>query len=545
MTGPSSTPQVRQRRLHLDRVELGLLLAFGVLSLWVVAVDLFQVVVHHRVWTGTDGGYIVDQLQYLSWIRSTADHGLVANLFVLRQTPADYFQPGIAISALFSAIGVPGPVALLIWKPVAVVSLFVAVRAFAHRLLAGTWQRRSALTLALFFGFCTIAYGSFTVLGDLYPVFLSWGYTFGVIGLGAMTGAIVIYAADRGRGRIGPWPAVLGALATILHPWHGELLALVLVLSEAWAWRRGDRSGLRMLLVALAGIGLVLVYYWLLSRTDLSWKLARGASKHVFSIWPIVIYIAPLALPALLGYRRRAGNFLEIALRAWPVATLVEWALSSSVVGATPLHAFQGLTIPLSVLAVQGVAGLGVRWGPPRRARWLLIGILALATIPGAVLQMRSARDLAAPTVDNANFITHGESAALDYLDRVPRPGGVITRSYLGALVPSRTGRHVLVGDCLWSEPGCLTRTALALQLFAGSTAPAAAQDLVRRSGARFLLSDCRVNADLRRVLAPLLASVRRFGCATVYEVRPSGPPSGPLADSRATYAVVRPARGH
>jgi len=126
MRGASPSLRARVRRPHLDPVELGLLLAFGLLSMWVVALDLFQVVVHHRVWTGTDGGYIVDQLQYLSWIRSTADHGLVANLFVLRGTPADYFQPGISISAVLSLIGLPGPVALLVWKPVAVVSLFAA-----------------------------------------------------------------------------------------------------------------------------------------------------------------------------------------------------------------------------------------------------------------------------------------------------------------------------------------------------------------------------------------------------------------------------------
>lgn len=540
MNGPSSP---RPGRRRLDPFEVVLLAVFGVLSLWVVALDLVQVLVHHRVWTGTDGVYIVDQMQYLSWIRSTSVHGLAANLFVLRPTIADYFQPAVAISAVLSALGLPLTLALFVWKPVAVVSLLVAVRALVHRLFDGLWSRRSAQTLALFFGFCTVAYGSFTVLGDLYPVFLSWGYTFGLMALAAMVGAIVIYAADRARGRVTVWPALLGAIATLLHPWHGELLALVLVLAEGWRWRGGDRAGWRGLAAALGGIVVILAYYWLLGRTDVSWKLARGSSKHAFSIWPIAIYLAPLALPALLALRRRSAGFLELAVRAWPVATLVEWALSSSVLGATPLHAFQGVTIPLAVLAVQGVQGLDVRWGSRARRRMLVVGALALATIPGGVLQLRSERQLAAPTADNANFITSGERDALDYLDHDPRPGGVITRSYLGAVVPSRTGRHVLVGDCLWSQPGCLLRTALALQLFAGEMDDATARTFVRRSGVRFLLADCRVNVDLRPALGPMVASVRRFGCATVYEVRPTGPPTGPLADSRPIYASVRPAR--
>ena len=119
-----------------------------------------------------------------------------------------------------------------------------------------------------------------------------------------------------------------------------------------------------------------------------------------------------------------------------------------------------------------------------------------------------------------------------------------MTRSYLGAVVPSWTGRHVLVGDCLWSQPGCLTRTAIALDLFSGGYDDATVRRFVRNSGARFLLADCRVNVDLRAALRPVLVSVRRFGCATVYEVRPEGPPTGPLADSGTIYAAVRPPRG-
>ena len=46
--------------------------------------------------------------------------------------------------------------------------------------------------LALFFGSFTIVYGSFGVIGDLFPGFLSWGYTFGLIALAAM----VVRAAD-------------------------------------------------------------------------------------------------------------------------------------------------------------------------------------------------------------------------------------------------------------------------------------------------------------------------------------------------------------
>ena len=51
---------------------------------------------------------------------------------------------------------------------------------------------------------------------------------------------------------------------------------------------------------------LPLAYYALLGRADLSWKLARDASKHNYPLWSLLLAILPLLIPALLAYRRRA-----------------------------------------------------------------------------------------------------------------------------------------------------------------------------------------------------------------------------------------------
>ena len=48
----------RARRRRIDRVEVTLLLLFGAMSMWVVGLDVWQAVVHNRVWTGTDGFFI-------------------------------------------------------------------------------------------------------------------------------------------------------------------------------------------------------------------------------------------------------------------------------------------------------------------------------------------------------------------------------------------------------------------------------------------------------------------------------------------------------
>ncbi len=99
--GPApDLPPVRlePRRQKLDRFELWVLLAFAAVSVYVLLLDIGRVVFDGAVWTGTDGVYIVDQMQYLAWIKDASHHFLVSNLFVLHGTPADYFQPAVVIS---------------------------------------------------------------------------------------------------------------------------------------------------------------------------------------------------------------------------------------------------------------------------------------------------------------------------------------------------------------------------------------------------------------------------------------------------------------
>jgi hypothetical protein len=553
---------IARRRHRLDWFEVSTLALFGLLSLSVLALDLWQVVVHGLVWTGTDGEYIVDQLQYVAWIRDTAAHGLVSNLFVLHATPADYFQPAIMISGGLTALGVAPWLSLLLWKPVAVVTFFLVVRAYVGRSLAGRWPRRIALVLALFFGSFSSVYGEINVLGDLSPVFLTWGYVFGVMALAAMVAALVAYGDARARARRAWLPGLLGSVASSLHPWNGELLIALIVAAEAvmllgaWLGREGvagpdgrrmwredgvvrrerlvrllrgvSRERLVVPAVAIGGTALPLLYYAVLVKADISWSLAQQASKHSFPFWSLAIAIAPLLVPALVAYRRRPATFLAAATRAWPVAAFGIFLLSGTSLGATPLHAFQGITIPLAVLAVEGVQMLGWR----RLPRRMLIGtaLVALFTIPATYFEINEARMNAAPTPGGSNFITKDERDALKFLDRDPDAGGVLTNYHLGDAVPGFTGRRTYVGDCLWSEPNCYGRAVNAGWLFGGGATPAAARSFVLGTGARFVLADCATTADMRKLLGPIVRSEHTLGCAAVYEVEQTG--LGPANDA-------------
>jgi hypothetical protein len=348
---------------------------------------------------------------------------------------------------------------------------------------------------------------------------LSWGYTFGLIALAGLVGGLLTHDQAMRTQRIAWLPGVLGAIASLLHPWQGEALILLVITGELVVWRSRPVTRKRIAQAALT-IGLTgapLLYYVILTRADLAWHLAREASKHSFPLGSILIAIAPLMLPAVLAYRRRPRTFLEAATRAWPLVAFGVYFLSGTGAAATPLHAFQGITFPLSVLAIEGLQT--VSWAGLARPRWVAVAALAVATIPATGYELYNAAKLAAPTDGNGNFIRADERDALKYLAKDPDPGGVITQGYLGALVPEVTGRGVLLGDCLWSEPNCKGRGIVARDLFAGHLSRRSVARLLHGTRATWVLADCKTTGDLNRELGKHVVYVQRFGCAAVYRV--------------------------
>lgn len=496
---------------------------FALVSLWVVGLDVYQVVVNHRVWTGTDGLFIADQMQYLAWIRDAANHGLASDLFVLQQTPHDYLQPAVEISAGLTALGMAPWLALIIWKPVAVITSFFALRGYIREELRERFAYRAALVLALFFG-------SVGILGDLWLPFWSWGYAFGLMGIAAMLGALLLFNRARAEGRFSPWPAVLGLLAAWLHPWQGETFILLLIGAEAISWvaMRGEsraralrsRPALATLGLTIVGTALPLLYYVILDRADPIWQAGQQANDVSWGIGSILVALAPLLVVGAVAYFRRPRNYLAAATRAWPLATFVVYGLAEAGIGATPLHAFAGITIPLAVLAVE--AGRSIRWTIPR-PRLLATLVVAVATIPASVYEIVDAHHWMRPQRNDGNFIYHSEQRALSFLARDRVPGSVLAEYYLGAVIPAQTGRHTYIGDVLWSVPNYNQRFALTFNLFQWPLPEKAAQKFVRSTGVRFVLEDCHGHAGgLVRKLRPISRAVYQFGCASVIEIRRS-----------------------
>lgn len=494
----------------LDRFELAVLVVFVSVAGWVLAVDLWPVVSHGRVWPGTDSVYLEDQMQYLAWIRDASQHVLVSNLFVLRATPHDYLQPAIAISGGLVALGLAPWVALLVWQPVAVGAVFLAVRAFVHRQLAGHVSRRVALVVALFGGWV----GMFP---DLWLPFWTWGYPFALLALACLLGSLLAYGRARSTPRSVWAAALLGGLAAWLHPWEGEVLLLVVLGGEGIMWASGQRPSPARILPVLAATLLPLGYYLVLAHSDPSWQLGQQASGGRFPLSTLTLALAPMAVPALLAYRSRPATFLAAATRVWPPAAVVVFLFAEHRFRGSPMHAFLGISVPLAVLAVEGVATFHWR---PFRFRPALAALAALTlAVPVEISETTSALQLVRRS-QQGNLITASEWRALGYLAHDPQPGGVLTAWHLGELVPGETGRHTYLGNLYWSQPNPHQRAILTWDLLNGAMRPPQARTFVRSTHAQFLLADCRSAHDLGHELAAIIKSERRFGCTNVYELR-------------------------
>jgi hypothetical protein len=524
---PSGRP--RTLAFGLDRFELAVLVALAGLSLAVLAALLTK----GRALTGADGVLASDQLQYFTWIREASEHGLIGNRYDFAPDDRTFLHPGFLLSGVVHSVGgVSVPLSDLLWKPVAVVLTFVGALVYVRRLLPPGGAQRVALVLVLFAVMPASALVAWTnwggnprqytfdfVSGEMWSGQYLWGYLMTAIAVALMP--LVLLGVERWRRARRSSTLVLSALGAFivawLQPWQGATLALIVLVTEAIAARRNGGRASAAVLAVPGAVAVPCVYYWALSQWDSAWELASesnaAGSQPTWSWpwWAIALTLAPLALPAALAYHGRIRDWQEIAVRVWPFAALVVYLLPF---GTFPYHAFQGLAIPLSILAVQGVVSV---WPKPRLG--LVVAALALMTLPGIAHKLEVAVNSVRAAGD-PYFVFPSEQDAMDWLERDPRLGGVLAPAYGGHMLPYKTGREVYVGALSWT-PDWQQRVDDTQRLFEGAPDRPWARAFVRRTGTRFIFVDCRPGLlDLAPVLGPVLEDVRRFGCASVYVVR-------------------------
>jgi hypothetical protein len=532
-----------------SRIEIVLLAALAAWALFPLVLLLIHAGQLHARFTGADGligadGVLgADQLQYLAWARdATAHGGLASDLFRLSPSGHVYLEPLFTITGALLSLGLSLPLAYLLWKPVAIVILFLATVAWARRMFGAQPAARAAtVTLSLFLCTPLAALYSWTSLGassfrfqlyllgdELLAADKLWGYVPSALGLALVPVALLATeraldpdlgaAPDPGPGaararrqpRRGPElrPLLLAALAagiaSWLHPWEGITLIFIFA---GLAVAQRLRHVISLSVPAIAA-GLPLIYYYLLSHHDPAWQLA--SHYEVIPRLSATVLLAGLGPPvalAALGLRRPGGVLIEQALLLWVAAALVTYFVNDSFAP----HALQGLSLPLAVLAVRG----GQRLHLP-----VLVGAAAvgLLTIPGLAYNARKFVRTADSKVVQY-YLPQSDAQALDWVSRHAPPGGVLAPTPFASVVPSQTGRNVWVGHGYWS-PDYPVQARTADRLFGGRMRPAAARRFVASTGAAILVADCNHDHNLVKALGPLLRSSQSFGCARVYVLK-------------------------
>ena len=525
------------RRSRTSGADLALLVGLAAWAAFPVVLLLARAAQTHTIFTGADGligadGVLgADQLQYLAWARDAGLHGLASDLFTLTPSGHVYLEPLFTITGALWSAGMSLPLAYLLWKPVAVIALFLAAVVWAHRFFEAQRAPRAA-TVALSLFLCTplaalfnwaklgagpLRFSLYLLQDELLVAGKLWGYVPSALGLALVPVALLAVERSidpRGFGTpetrmrsmnegLGPLLVAFSAsaLASWLHPWQGITLIVIYIGLAAWQRLQG------VLTLALAAIGaaLPLVYYFLLSHGDPAWKLA--SQYEVIPRLPalaLLVGFGPLVLLAVLGLRRPDGEVGEQAILLWIAACFVTYFAND----AFAPHALQGLSFPLAVLTVRGAQRLRLP---------VAVGALgvALLTIPGLAYDARKFVNTAQGK-SVQYYLPHPDAAALSWVAQHAPAGGVLAPTPFATLVPSQTGRNVWIGHGYWSRDYPVAARQVN-RLFRGRMRPAAAQAFVNATAAKLLISDCTHHAALSRTLGPLLGSVHRFGCATVY----------------------------
>lgn len=525
------------RRSRASGAELALLAGLAAWAAFPLVLLLVRAAQTHTIFTGADGligadGVLgADQLQYLAWARDAGLHGLASDLFTLTPSGHVYLEPLFTITGALWSAGLSLPVAYLLWKPVAVIVLFVAAASWARRLFEDQAAARAA-TVALSLFLCTplaalfswaklgggpLRFGLYLLEDELLIASKLWGYVPSALGLALVPVALLAVERSvdpRGFGspktRMQSMSGGLGALvvaflasaaASWLHPWQGITLIVIYVGLAVWQRLQGALTFALAALGAALGLG----YYYLLSHGDPAWKLA--SHYEVIARLPalaLLLGFGPLFLLAGLGLRRPRGEVVEQALLLWIAACFVTYFANN----AFALHGLQGMSFPLAALIVRG----GQRLRLP-----VLVGALgvALLTIPGLAYDARKFVNTADGKAVQY-YLPRSDATALAWVAQQAPRGGVLAPTPFATLVPSQTGRNVWVGHGYWS-PDYPARARRVDRLFQGRIRATAAQAFVRATGATVLVSDCAHHVDLQRTLGPLVGSVHRFGCARVY----------------------------
>ncbi len=484
---------------------------------------------------------IEDTLQYADFVAQVRDHDrlLLANRFSLeQQDPRLILLPIWLIGQLAALLGISVAVAWALAQALLIIGFVFVLDWLLGRFFPRPGQRLFAGLFILLAGGLD---GWVVLLGDawpehwaavlkrdLWPV-LGWTpymamynplYLAGWLGLLGWLG-LALLALERRWWAAGATAGGL-VLLYLIHAYDAVVAAGALALAplQALLLRLDGRAALRLAGPAALGLtgaaGVVAIGLWQAGDPLFARVAAAGHSGLFVSplIW--LLGFGGILLAAGYGMRRLARPGTRPAL-------LFGWLVSSAGLSFAPVfegrHFLYFVSLPLGVLAVDGLWWLAGRLRPARR-HWWWIGLLAVLVFGNSLVRV-TVRAFAHPQRDGRMFVTTGEARVASALRALP-PGGVLASRVSCNWLPHRADHPCVMGHWFLS-PDMGRQMTMFRRLVDPATPPAERDRILAAFGARYLFWGPREEAlgvrprPARVELLPLV----RHGRAFLLEIRP------------------------
>jgi hypothetical protein len=235
-----------------------------------------------------------------------------------------------------------------------------------------------------------------------------------------------------------------GLLLSIVMPFAGVNLGVILVAREIWRWLEERKIQIRPAIGLMLGGGICTVFqFWQTQNDPLlqSWN-AQNVTLTL-PIWDIIVSFSPVllfAIPcAVLLVKNRPIDEGHKLLLIWAAGTLL-LCFAPFQFQRRFLFAF---FIPLAILAAEGINSWQTRFD--LRKNTLFNGVLAVSIITNTFLVTGSI--LMAKNNEPFLVISHDEQAAFTWVEENTGEEDIVLASpQLGLFLPADTGRRVIYG---------------------------------------------------------------------------------------------------
>jgi hypothetical protein len=242
--------------------------------------------------------------------------------------------------------------------------------------------------------------------------------------------------------------------------------------------------------------------------------------------WVPLIFLTPLLIMTIPGWRMKPDSPLDLAVRVWPLVASGQFVfILASGVGNSASHSLRGITIPLAIVAVQGF--LRTR-GRARMVLSVLAGSVALAAGFSTFKLVDYGLATVSSRPDKGYFLDSSQRKVIAYLNSGAPAGGVLAPDTFSAVIAAHTDRRVWSGHFTWTKDYIPRLVGLNSFYSLHKGSAIGRLYLAAASGARIVVVPCglvsgRPNENLVNQLKPLTAVAVRKGCYSVLVLKRAG----------------------